>query len=212
MKFDIEVMKNSVPFCVSTVFRTEEELKELEYELTEYCGFKIFEEVNKVKAHVYYGVDSDKELIGYDTVSHFSEDEAESEVSVFEWSEILLNPEEKELEGTSVKPDSIPPVGTMCRASVFGKSELVTGEIIKTRHNGTREVAAIMDSEPFEVNWSHKFYPIPKELTWKEQIEDKFGVEYSEGHRSFYFRDRTVSEDTLLEMCRIVLRAKGELK
>ncbi len=48
MKFNIELMKNVVPFCVNIVGRTKEEIKELEVGLAENCGFEIYENSDEI--------------------------------------------------------------------------------------------------------------------------------------------------------------------
>ncbi len=221
MKFNIELIKKSVPFCIPTESRTEEDLLSLESEL-EKGGFVTYERVATVNlgSWAYYGVDGGAEMVFNDNIDYYKE--GKDNVTLLQWEDLLLPVTFEEGEEPKIEWDgtATPPVGTICQASVFGKGELVTGEIIKIRHNGTREVAAIMDSETFEVDWSHKFYPIPKEPTWQDEIISYLKIPSKEGFVEelpstieVNFKEEIfyLTESEYLEMCRIALRAKGEI-
>lgn len=211
MKFNLGLLKASVPFCVMTEDRLLGELAELERVLETELNINIHEPVSKecIEVYMYFGVDSDKDSLFNNHISFFDqESDDEDHVTVLSWEELLNENTIPAWDGSG-----IPPVGTVCQAHIFGSSELVTGEVVKLRHNGEREVAAIMNLDTFEVAWSCSFYPLlVKEVSWQDEVEARFGVEYSKTNESFYFRDRTISEETFLDMCRVTLKAKGEIE
>ncbi|CAH9012520.1 hypothetical protein VP501E541_P0041 [Vibrio phage 501E54-1] len=223
MKFNIELMKNSVPFCIPMKGRTEEELLLLEAEL-ERAEFVAYERVESVHlaSWDYYGVDGEDEMIFNDTVDYFKE--GKDTVTLLKWEDLLLEsekviPEEPSFEvGQQVTVSNVKGY----ELSEFGGYFLGESCIVRAIFNSSNPnegdldmVAVSLEDGTCGCFRVDMVEAIESEPTWQEEVKDYLGTisrDIGNLDTEWEINRSGLVDEEYLEMCRIALRAKGEIE
>ncbi len=222
MKFNIELMNNAVPFCVNIVGRTKGELKELECELIKAFGFEIYEEVHEVIGQKFYGVDSDAEFMGYNKAKYFSDTSDLEEVKVFEWKDILLESEKVITEESSFEVGHQVTISNAKGYNLGEFGEQFLGEICTVRslfessnaNEGSIEMVVVSLEDGtcgcFRSDMVSEFKP-----TWQEQVKEYLDAilrDIGNLDTEWEINRSGLVDEEFLGMCRVALRAKGEIE